>query len=204
MFKNVFIGENAKNQSKRILILGESHYQEDENIDGTDSVVKALALTGKDTEKKIMFYKNIMKTFGYDVSSEQRNLFWNKVFCGNYVEQFCGKGKNNTAKYYVAKNREKYNDALFDFINQNEIDVVFCFSRLVYNNLPCFTKDEKELHLIRHPQLYLNKFTYRPNCYHKKCTVQLNKPLTVYGLKHPSAYYNYELYFEAIKKEINV
>ena len=28
MFKNVFIGENAKNQSKRILILGESHYEE--------------------------------------------------------------------------------------------------------------------------------------------------------------------------------
>lgn len=57
MFKNMFIGENAKNQSKRILILGESHYEETGEIDGTESVVKFLAVEGNDTEKKTMFYK---------------------------------------------------------------------------------------------------------------------------------------------------
>ncbi len=204
MFKNVFIGENAKNKSKRILILGESHYEEAGEIDGTESVVKFLAVEGNDTEKKTMFYKNIMKTFGYDITPENRVLFWNKVFCGNYVDKLCGKGENNTAKHHIHHNRNVYNNKLFDFINENEIDIVFCFSRLVYNNLPSFAKSEKEIKLITYPQLYLNKFTYQPNCNHKWCDVQLKKQLTVYGLKHPSAFYNPETYSEAIKNEIQI
>ncbi|MBQ8183276.1 MAG: hypothetical protein IJ025_05180 [Clostridia bacterium] len=204
MFKNVFVGKNAKNQSERILIFGESHYEESGEINGTADVVESLAVCGNDAEKNTEFYKNIMKTFGYNISPEERVIFWNKVFCGNYVEELCGKGKDNTAKYHIAENREKYNDDLFRFVNENEIDVVFCFSRLVYNSLPCFTKGENEMKLVEHPQQYLNKFTYLPKCHHKKCTVQLRKRLTVYGLKHPSSYYNSELYYEAIKKEINI
>ena len=204
MFKNVFIGKNAKNQSKRILILGESHYEEIGEIDGTESVVKFLAVEGNDTEKKTMFYKNIMKTFGYDVTPENRKLFWNKVFCGNYVDTLCGKGENNTAKHHITNNRKNYNNSLFDFINKNGIDIVFCFSRLVYNNLPGFAKGEKEEKLINHKKLYLNKSEYRPEYIHKWCDIRLNKQLTVYGLKHPSAFYSSEKYSEALKNEIQI
>ena len=77
MYDNVFIGENAHNQPKRILILGESHYEESGKIDGgTASVVKYLAINGNDN--KTQFYKNIMRTFGYEISKESRNEFWNK------------------------------------------------------------------------------------------------------------------------------
>lgn len=204
MFKNVFIGENAKNQSKRILILGESHYEESGEIDGTESVVKFLAVEGNDTEKKTMFYKNIMLTLGYDVTPENREFFWNKVFCGNYVDELCGKGENNTAKYHISENRKKYNNDLFSFINKNEIDIVLCFSRLVYNNLPSLTKGEKQERLTGHRTQYLNKCEYQAERVHKWCDVQLNKQLTVYGLKHPSAFYSPEIYFEALKNEIQI
>ena len=209
MYDNVFIGENANKQSKRILILGESHYEENGKIDGTASVVQSLAINGKDTEKGTNFYKNIMKTFGYEITSEQRKLFWNKVFCGNYVDDLCGKGKNNTAAQKISckdektkiKNRVKYNYTLFKFKNENEIDVVFCFSRLVYNNLPGSAKGENEEKLFKHNTQYLNRYTYQPDCNHKHCNVTLNKKLTVYGLKHPSSAYSYEIYYEQLKKE---
>lgn len=204
MFKNVFVGKNANKQSKRILILGESHYEETGEIDGTESVVKFLAVDGNDTKMNTMFYKNIMKSFGYDVTPENRLLFWSKVFCGNYVNTLCGKGKSNTAEHHITQNRKNYNNALFDFINENEIDIVICFSRLVYNNLPGFTKREKEEKLTNHQTQYLNKCEYQPECTHNWCDVQLKKQLTVYGLKHPSKFYCPEIYSEILKSEIQI
>lgn len=204
MFKNVFVGENAKKQSKRILILGESHYKEETEIDGTESVVKFLAIDGNDSKYKTMFYKNIMQTFGYDITPENRMVFWNKVFCGNYVEKLCGKGKDNTATDYITNNRKNYNNSLFDFINENEIDLVICFSRLVYNNLPSFVQGEKEEKLNSHQTQCLKKCEYLPECDHKWCDIQLKKRLTVYGLRHPSAYFNPEIYSEILKNEIEI
>ncbi len=202
MYDNVFVGKNANIQPKRILILGESHYEENGEIDGTDSVVKYLAINGNDNETQ--FYKNIMRTFGYEITEENRKKFWNIVYCGNYIDDLCGKGENNPASKKVKEknkdttreSRTRYNNSLFSFINENEIDIVFCFSRLVYSNLPGFAKGESEEMPIKHKTQYLKKFTYKPNCAHKKCDVQLKKPVTVYGLKHPSSSYSYETYFE--------
>lgn len=212
MYENVFIGKNAQNQPKRILILGESHYEESGKIDGTASVVQTLAVEGKDTEKGTNFYKNIMKTFGYEITEESRKDFWSKVYCGNYIDELCGKGENNTASEKVKNkekgNRIKYNDSLFSFINENEIDIVLCFSRLVYNNLPGSTKGESEKRLIEHENLYIKEFTYQPNCSHKNCNVQLNNKLTVYGLRHPSSHFSpdfyYNNYFKNHKNEIGL
>lgn len=208
MYKNVFIGKNAQNQPKRILILGESHYEESGRIDGgTASVVKYLAINGNDN--KTQFYKNIMRTFGYEISKESRNEFWNKVYCGNYVNDPCGKGKNNPAKSEISKNRTKYNDDLFNFINENGIDIILCFSRLVYNSLPSFSKSENQkqltdkTELLKHRYHELYKFEYLPDFGHKHSTVKLKKPLIVYGFKHPSACYSYSTYYKSLEKEIN-
>lgn len=206
MYDNVFVGENANIQPKRILILGESHYEENGEIDGTDSVVKYLAINGNDNETQ--FYKNIMRTFGYEITAESRKDFWSKVYCGNYIDDPCGKGKDNPASKKVKEdentkreNRTKYNNSLFNFINKNEIDIVFCFSRLVYNNLPGFAKGESEETLIKHKTQYLKKFTYKSNRAHKKCDIQLKKPVIVYGLKHPSSSYSYKVYYEQYFKD---
>lgn len=203
MYDNVFVGENANKQPKRILILGESHYKEDGEFDGTASVVKYFAIDSNGKKKDKKFYHYIMRTFGYEITEESSKEFWNKVYCGNYVCELCDKGKDNPAQELVEKNKIEYNDSLFNFINEHEIDIVLCFSRLVYNNLPDFAKGENEEKLFKHRTQYLNKYTYRPDCEHKNCTVKLNKPLIVYGFKHPSRYYSYESYHSALENEKN-
>lgn len=209
MYDNVFVGENAHKQPKRILILGESHYEEDGKIDGgTASVVKHLAINANDT--KTQFYKNIMRTFGYEITEESRKDFWGKVYCGNYVNKLCGKGKDNTAKSKISENRTVYNNDLFNFINENEIDIVLCFSRLVYNSLPSFAKGEnqeqliKESELLKHRYHELYIFEYQPDCEHKHCGVKLKKTLTVYGFKHPSACYSHSTYYNFLENEITL
>lgn len=191
MFKGVFIGKNATKQTKRILILGESHYEENGKIEDTKSVIKYICLDGNLKDGR--FFENVLRTFGYETTPKQRTEFWNKVYFGNYVEELCGKGINNTAEDKIKRNREKYNNSLFDFINKNQIDIVFCFSRLVSNNLPDINKNEKESYPIT-GKFYLSKREYLPQCSHKHTECKLLKSLTVYGLKHASAYYNYSNY----------
>lgn len=197
MFKNVFVGENAAKQPVKVLILGESHYEHNGKIDCTDGVVKHLAIDGND--QKTQFYKNILRTFNYDITPEQRKLFWNKVYCGNYVSKLCDTRKNNIARDLIKDNKKIYNDELFDFINKNRIDVVLCFSRLVYNNLPSAADGEKDEIIIKHKTNYLKKIEYHANIEHKICSVTLIKPLTVYGLKHPSSGFSASVYCDYFK-----
>lgn len=200
MFRNEFVGENAAMQSVKVLILGESHYESETKIDGTADVVKYLAVQGKDN--RTQFYKNIMRAFGYDPTPEQRKLFWNKVYCGNYVSDLCGIRGNNTAAKRIKTNRKRYNDELFSFINDKGIDVVFCFSRLVYRNLPSAAAGEKEDSLIESATNRLTRFQYNAGIEHGDCGVLLKKPLTVYGLKHPSAGFSPAVYSSFLSMEI--
>ncbi len=205
MFKNEFIGKKAKDQPIRVLILGESHYEEGKTIDGTDGVIEYLAIRGNDN--KTQFYKNIMKTFGFDITLEQTELFWSMVYCGNYISEPCGKRENNTATEKIKANRHRYNNELFTFINDHKIDIVFCFSRLVYNNLPSAVSGEKELILIKHNTNRLKLIKYQACVEHENCDVLLEKSLTVYGLRHPSSSFSpsvYNTYFKEIKEEIGL
>ncbi len=199
MFENVFVGENAKKQPLKLLILGESHYESEVKIKGTDSVVRYLALN-ENTENKTQFYKNIMKSFGYNVTQESKKYFWNNFFCGNYVSDLCGKRENNDAIKKIRDNKQQYNDELFRFVNENDIDIIFCFSRLVYNNLPNAAINEKEVIKNENSTNYLKIFTYKENCEHKNCSVTLKKPLTVYGLKHPCSSFSPTEYVEYLKQ----
>ena len=197
MFKNVFVGENAAKQPVKVLILGESHYEGNGKIEGTHGVVDYLAVFGNDNDTR--FYKNIMKAFGYDITLEQRKRFWSKVYCGNYVSDLCGIRESNPAAEKIKYNRKQYNNELFTYINGHEIDVVLCFSRLVYNNLPSDADGEKDEIIIKHKTNYLKKIEYHANTEHKICSVTLIKPLTVYGLKHPSAGFSASVYCDYFK-----
>lgn len=199
MYKGVFIGNSAAKQPIKVLILGESHYESKSEIESTADVVNYLAIQGND--ECTQFYKNIMKTFGYDTTLSQRELFWSKVYCGNYVSELCGVREDNTAAKMIKENKEQYNDALFTFINANEIDVVFCFSRLVYKNLPSATNGEKEKLIIGHKTNSLKQFNYQAGVKRDGCSVLLKKPLTVYGLRHPSSGFSPAVYYDYFKKE---
>ncbi|MDE6724279.1 MAG: hypothetical protein K2J79_01625, partial [Ruminiclostridium sp.] len=178
MYRKEFKGKYAEDQKVRILILGESHHwsdednnkseeerQEKENTYTTFKVVNNYLENynnhfGNDRDRAYRFFEYIVRTFDID-PEEQRNDFWNRVYFGNYIDRLCGV-RNDAAKKLlkIEENRKKYNEQLFSFIREKEIDIVFCFSRKVYNHLPALENDDKEEVDEEKDTHRLNKRTY--------------------------------------------
>ena len=194
-----WIGSNISSFN-RTLILGESHYEDKngtkagEQVDfPTSSVVERYLshISGKTPgEHWDRFFTRIAESFGY--SKESAEAFYNKVFFGNYVPVFCGIGENNTAIAFMSANRTEYNNQLFDFLNEKEIDTVVCFSKDAYWNLPSLAENEKEfthdfvLGEIGRGRNIVNYCKYMPDTIHPACDIKLNKTVQVYGIRHPS------------------
>ena len=99
MHKGEFVGINAANQRKRILILGESHHtSNDENspnrivgVEATYDTKDILAEYFADPElrnRHLRFFRNIAKCFGeFSTLSKEREAFWNNVYFIN--DFFC-------------------------------------------------------------------------------------------------------------------
>ena len=201
MHRGVFLGKDAEQQPKRVLILCESHHtnKDTDVIAGkaasypTAAVVENDYLNNSGEAKDYRNYRifeKIEKAFGFQ--SEEHRQFWNRVYFGNYVPVLCGVG-DDTAKNTIAKegNRVEYNNQLFGFIVEHSIDVVFCFSRLVFNNLPeCASGDENEIvecGKVGSCRDYVSVYKYCARTPHGAVSIELEKPLTVYGMRHPSA-----------------
>ncbi len=206
MHKGVFMGINAAKQDKRILILGESHHISNDpesenrifgvpaNYTTTDVVEEHLAMCNKNS---LEFFKKIGNSFGCSMeTAEQRSVFWNRVCFGNYIDVLCGVGDAAAKKYLNEQGkRQEMNDALFDFINEMGIDVIVCFGRLVYDNLPSLNKKHKaceDIGIITEGLKvggrsdYIKKCIYLPDIDHANTSVLLKKELSVYSLRHPS------------------
>ena len=197
MFKGVYEGKKAKCQNKRILILGESHYDKDgyDNFT-TKSVIENYHLNPN--EKKYNFFHKIAQCFSVNTNDIDKEFecFWSNVYFANYVDELCGVG-DSKAKNLINNNRKKYNNELFEFINKNEIDIVFVFGRTVYNNLPSYSKNENTAE--KQPNLdngnlfvgskrdFISHCVYLKGEQHKNAETELNRDIHIYGLRHPSA-----------------
>lgn len=217
MHKGEFVGSNTKNQSKRILILGESHHiSSDENSPNREVGVEATYDT-KDVlaeyfadpaleNKHLRFFRNIAKCFGIFTSmSEEQDAFWNNVYFGNYIDVLCGVRDSTAAKLLKELGkREELNKQLFEFIDENKIDIIFCFSRKVYSKLPPLENGDSEEKGESSDTHRLDKCVYCPGA-RAHIPVSLSKSVTIYGLKHPSQGFSYRRYqdliAEIIKKE---
>lgn len=196
MFKGVYEGENAKYQNKRILILGESHYDKDgyDNFT-TKSVIKNYHLNPN--EKKYNFFHKIAQCFSVNTNDIDKEFecFWNNVYFANYVDELCGIG-DSKAKSLIENNKKEYNNELFEFINKNKIDIVFVFGRTVYNNLPSYSENkattEKQPDLdngdlsVGNRRDFVNCCIYLKDEPHENTDIKLNKDVHVYGLRHHS------------------
>ena len=227
MHWGVFHGKDADKQPNRILILAESHHisKEKDSKDkipgipatySTESVIRNNYYA-QPTDSKYCIFDKIARSFG--VIPEQpgkREAFWEKVYFGNYINVLCGV-RDGTAKSLLKKetsNRQRYNDALFRFINDHQIDIVFCFSRLVYNKLPSLSKnpeickqenlEEKDCGEIGGRNDFIKCCKYLAGTDHNATTVHLQKDLRVFGMRHPSAWGGYDPthYAEHLKKHI--
>lgn len=217
MYTGVFEGKDAKNQPKRILILGESHHYETESTQKTvDGYLDQCKQKGH-AENCHKFFDQIVRAFSKDPETE-REEFWSCVWFGNYIDKICGVGDSQATNLVGDKdNRRIYNDELFAFVVDKKIDVIFCFSRRVYNHLPSLVKDSGEHEGRINDKIYLltkdgNQKTdyisyckYLPELSHKYTTERLKEPLEVYGMLHPSGRYGFnpENYAPDLKERIN-
>lgn len=221
MYKGEFVGKNAESQTKRILILGESHHWEKkdwelqpgeteaqaeerrknkEEVYKTENVLKCYLenyAERKGRYKVYRFFDYIVRSFGVDPELHRED-FWSKVYFGNYVEKLCGV-RDTQAETAIRETSEEYNRSLFQFIKCNNIDYVFCFSRRVYAALPSLEgkdsrneKDGIDTHRLEH-------CTYHPGL-QKSTNIVLDRPVTIYGLRHTSQGYSYRKYQERIAK----
>lgn len=81
MYHGAYIGTAAEKQPKRILILGESHH------DIPPTMTTRQVVDGYLEGKHVQFFQNIAKSFGiYAERAEEKALFWDKMFFGNYID----------------------------------------------------------------------------------------------------------------------
>ena len=208
MHCGVYHGEKADQQAKRILILAESHHTSSRREADTIAGVPASYSTADVIEhdyirqdgdpadyRNYRIFSKIINSFGLPADTiEQRRYFFQRVYFGNYIPVLCGVG-NNTAKKTIQRsgNRQEYNDQLFRFVNDHQIDVVCCFSRLVYDNLPGVEKGSLESVLQVECEKcggkrdYIAICKYHASLCHTATNIPLLKDLTVYGMRHPSA-----------------
>lgn len=214
MFKGVYEGENAKYQNKRILILGESHYDKDGYDDfTTKSLIENYHLNPN--EKKYNFFHKIAQCFSVNTNDIDKEFecFWNNAYFANYVDELCGIG-DSKAKSLIENNKKEYNNELFGFINKNKIDIVFVFGRMVYNNLPSYSKNktaaEKQPDLdngnifVGSRRDFISHCVYLKGEQHKNVKTVLKRDVHIYGLRHPSAQcgFNVENYKPYLKNLI--
>lgn len=193
MHYGVYKGIAADKQSKRILILGESHHdifeEKGKSLPYTTKSIVETYLIQEHTGKTHRFFQKVARSFGINITdkSEEKKLFWDKVYFGNYIDVNCGVG-DNSAKESVKKNRDKYNKELKDFVAREKIDCIFCFGvSTVYNCLPsegwnknAIYNDGKIIVAYQSKKVYLRAGIYEPDGY-------FERKVTVYGVPHPSA-----------------
>ena len=218
MYKGVFCGARAKKRSKRILILGESHHwsAEDylktekersikEESYRTDECVERYlrnynTCTGKERDLSYRFFDNIVRAFDIDPEL-YRTDFWSRVYFGNYVDRLCGvRDSRATNLLKIAGKREELNRQLFEFIENNRIDIVFCFSRKVYDKLPPLEESlgDREEKGEKSDSHRLDACVYGAG-ERKAVPIPLSKSVTFYGLKHPSQGFSYRKYQCSLK-----
>lgn len=218
MHHGVFQGKYADRQENRILILGESHHNNDQkdSVDGkpgkpasytTDGVVRDYLKNPQ--HKNYRFFDKITQTFCFDPARE-RETFWESVYFGNYIDVLCGV-HNNIAREMINTNgnRETFNDQLFRFVNAHGICKIYCFSILAYGSLPgianevCQEYDRCDnIGKRGRKNVYLRKCLYKAGVPHKHTCVLLDHDLEVIGISHPSsrAGYALDLYANALKR----
>lgn len=180
MNKGVWKGKHAK----PVLILAESHYSSVDKIgqpvDYPTSNVIEEYLEGQQLKTKL--FTKIAKCFGYSRSTAT-NLY-NQIYFGNYIDRFCYIGKSNPAKQIVAENRMRFNDELVSFVNANNIEVIVCVSRLVFDNLPSEADSDT---WITDSSGLIDIYSYSPSVSRNNCSIPFDRRILIYGLPHLSA-----------------
>lgn len=187
MYHGVYEGPAVAAQEKKILILGESHHDLDSSIT-TQQVVEDYLSPENTTKQSLQFFHKIALAFGVDTEKlEEKARLWDKVYFGNYVDESLdgpsGEG-DKIAKKLIAANKERYNQDLAEFIKTHEIDTVFCFSFLAWDEglppAPALVPDVFKKVNGRNINLWCAR-AYGPDSL-------FGRRLEIYGVPHPRSW----------------
>ncbi|CBK73536.1 hypothetical protein CIY_06210 [Butyrivibrio fibrisolvens 16/4] len=203
-----WIGKNGL--SNGILILGESHYNDEGDVgkEVPDCYTCGVMDRYFNQVDEYPFFDKIAASFGYSIREEVLD-FYNNLCFGNYITRFCEKRHGAAANELIAKEKVMYNNRLFEFVNTNNIKMLFCFSKRVYWNLPGANARDIDYGAERingwqgRRIRTINKYKYSKQVLHANCFVELENDLTVYGIAHPTGSYGYrpEEMYRFLEKE---
>ena len=185
MHPGVWIGKDFYKTEAKMLVLGESHYGNKDEIGKVIYTTRGVVETYI-RERNIPFFTKIANTFGYE-SNEEIHKFYNLICFGNYVNVQVDKDGEKNGSYFIKKFRQEYNKELFDFCVNLSIDIIACFSMESYWNLPSEGEGKGTETLTREDKKSIKsrKWLY-PKGIMENDSIILDKDLIVYGLCHPS------------------
>lgn len=180
-----FYGTNNSCFSKKILIVGDSHYCEEKCSDCgdkkhfircSDFTAEAISdyLNSADSADWKKTFTKFMNSFVSDHTDYERNIAWNSVSFYNYLQFVAGDAPRQTAEY--SYNNETHLAAFLQVLAYLKPDVIVTWGNKVWDSLPNdFGYGEATSGPI-FPQIHFN-YPFE------------NKTITLIGVTHPSTAY---------------
>ncbi|WP_163391877.1 hypothetical protein [Enterovibrio norvegicus] len=175
MYFQPWVGSNYEDgfvDGKKVLILGESHYEWQENqiLEPTLTCDCIKGQFSGGTTKQ--FWTNIaLSLLGYIPNKDQREEFWNSVAFSNYIQSSVGRGaRTRPTKEQWLKGKETF----FELLEARQPQIVVVLGYELWGNLPESGVRGKDLTLQPRNRHWAYQLTNGANVY-------------ALGFKHPSA-----------------
>jgi hypothetical protein len=125
-----WVGENYNSQQKKIMILGESHYWDDEFWDGETKFVVEDYLK----KKELRFFTSLTKICldKTKLTREEKNDFWHSVLFYNYIPENLGKQGDRPSKEQFQKGFEPFKKIL----NEYKPNYILVCGKQLWDNIP--------------------------------------------------------------------
>ncbi len=149
-----WVGRNYNKglSGKRVLVLGESHYDWDSRNKETDPIDQSLSVwcvaEQVVTDFRSRFYTSVAKAFvGEYPTSKQRGSFWNSVAFYNYVQEIVGMGPRIRPTHEMWKASQP---VFLRVLSVLKPDIVFVFGKGMWSELPLEDIAEHEQEVSGH------------------------------------------------------
>ncbi|MBN2862374.1 MAG: hypothetical protein JXN62_04370 [Bacteroidales bacterium] len=187
-----WIGDNYYSTSKKILIIGESHYNSKRKIFTEEELYELTHWTINEiahNEWTHRFYTNIASLFkGEKILPSEKLNFWNGVCFYNYIQSI------DIEQPGVAPTYEMFSSAInpfLDVVNKCEPNYIIIFSYRTWENLK---RDLKKYFLLNNIE---------SGCGYKKLKIEDNI-YNIIAFPHPSRGFSREKWNQPLKTFLNI
>lgn len=193
VFFKPWIGDNYGSSSmfgKKILVLGESHYQWDVNIHLKPELTRDCIIEQITTNYKKQFWTNIAVAFlSKNPNQKEKKDFWHSVSFYNYIQANVGFGPRVRPSAEMWRQSEP---GFIEVMSDLTPDVLIVLGYALWNNLPALHGEDGPLIMgAEQPNTWLYPLVSGGTC-------------LAYGVRHPSAGFSGRYWHHHIKQAISV